>query len=412
IPSVVLNFDLSRFDYLMGGWTAIFLCVILFLCFLTVIRRIFEILLLYLVSPYFVAMMPLDDGEKFKQWFGMFMGKLFTGYGTVVLMKIYLMLMPLILRGGITAEGMGGESRIVMAALYVMGGAWTVYKAGSLLTGLVNEAAGRLEQESNRDAYGAAMLAAAPFRAIKNRLEQKVSGKLEEKITGAGKDVGTRLQGGDPKGSGARSEVRTSRLRSKPPKQPKFKKAVIYDELKNSSGFTIGGHRPARGRSRQLEPVSKAALKNVKKSTLKHINFENDKRPFKYGYDQFRKDNAFIRNKDGTVDFMYPAKRKSAVLAQRNEIAKVREEALSYSDPKERSRYVTNWLQHQSDDKNSLMYFNPADRMRLERTFGCKIDKTPISSGINKGQIAFYPEKPKLPNGTRLNPDKSKGDKK
>ncbi len=78
-----------------------------------------------------------------------------------------------------------------MAALYVMGGAWTVYKAGSLLTGLVNEAAGRLEQESNRDAYGAAMLAAAPFRAIKNRLEQKVSGKLEEKITGAGKDVGT-----------------------------------------------------------------------------------------------------------------------------------------------------------------------------------------------------------------------------
>ena len=112
------------------------------------------------------------------------------------------------------------------------------------------------------------------------------------------------------------------------------------------------------------------------------------------------------------MDFMYPAKRKSAVLAQRNEIAKVREEALSYSDPKERSRYVTNWLQHQSDDKNSLMYFNPADRMRLERTFGCKIDKTPISSGINKGQIAFYPEKPKLPNGTRLNPDKSKGDKK
>ncbi|MFR3754484.1 MAG: hypothetical protein ACLTW9_23445 [Enterocloster sp.] len=54
-----------------------------------------------------------------------------------------------------------------MAALYVMGGALTVYKAGSLLTGLVNEAAGRLEQESNRDAYGAAMLAAAPFRAIK-----------------------------------------------------------------------------------------------------------------------------------------------------------------------------------------------------------------------------------------------------
>ena len=90
----------------------------------------------------------------------------FTGYGTVVLMKIYLMLMPLILRGGITARAMGREQDC-HGSLYVMGGAWTVYKAGSLLTGLVNEAAGRLEQESNRDAYGAAMLAAAPFRAIR-----------------------------------------------------------------------------------------------------------------------------------------------------------------------------------------------------------------------------------------------------
>ena len=85
---------------------------------------------------------------------------------------------------------------------------------------------------------------------------------------------------------------------------------------------------------------------------------------------------------------------------------------MSYSDPKERSQYVTNWLQHQSDDKNSLMYFNPADRMRLERTFGCKIDKTPISSGINKGQIAFYPREAQTAQCTRLNPDKSKGDKK
>ncbi len=345
IPNVLLYFDLSRFDYLMGGWTAIFLCVILFLCFLTVIRRIFEILLLYLVSPYFVAMMPLDDGEKFKQWFGMFMGKLFTGYGTVVLMKIYLMLMPLILRGGITAEGMGGESRIVMAALYVMGGAWTVYKSGSLLTGLVNEAAGRMEQESNRDAYGAAMLAAAPFRAIKNRLEQKVSGKLEEKITGAGRNVGSLIPGGVSKGSGARSEARASRLQSKP-------------------------------------------------------------------HSQYNKDNLFARNAGGTIDLRSATERKSAVFAKRDEIAKVREKALSYSDPKERSQYVTNWLQQRAEDKGSSMYFKPADRMRLERTFGCTIDKAPIPSGVNKGQTCFHPKNPKPSDGTRLNPDNSEGDNK
>ncbi len=279
IPNVLLYFDLSRFDYLMGGWTAIFLCVILFLCFLTVIRRIFEIILLYLVSPYFVAMMPLDDGEKFKQWFGMFAGKLFTGYGTVVLMKIYLMLMPLILRGGITAENMGAESRIVMAALYVMGGAWTVYKSGSMLTGLVNESAGRMEQESNREAYGAAMLASMPFRAVKSRLEQKAWGKMEEKFTGRGGDVGVRIKGGISRTAMVRSHTKAAGWNSRPAGAAKFQKAVVYDELRNKSGLTIGGHRPLRERSRQLEPVSRDALMNVKRSALHHVNFENDMRP-------------------------------------------------------------------------------------------------------------------------------------
>lgn len=255
------------------------------------------------------------------------------------------------------------------------------------------------------------MLAAAPFRAIKNRLEQKVSGKLEEKITGAGKSAGNRMMGGESKGSGARSEARASRLQSKKPQQPKFKKAVIYDELKNSSGFTIGGHRPARGRARKLEPVSKAALKNVKKSNLKHVNFENDKRPFKYEYTQINKD-KWRYSKLGNRDLESTVDRKRDVLASRDEIAKVREKALSYTDPKERSQYVTNWLQQKAEDKSSGMYFKPTDRMRLERTFGCKIDSTPISSGKNKGDIAFYPLNPKRYDGKRLYPDKDKGDKK
>ena len=37
------------------------------------------------------------------------MGKLFTGYGSVVVMKVYLLVLPLFMRGGIQFSDMGGR---------------------------------------------------------------------------------------------------------------------------------------------------------------------------------------------------------------------------------------------------------------------------------------------------------------
>ena len=106
------------------------------MCLFTFIRRLFEILLLYMVSPYFVAMMPLDDGEKFKQWFGLFMGKLFTGYGSVVVMKVYLLVLPLFMRGGIQFSDMGRESTFLMYGLVALGGACLLYTSGTCGTSI------------------------------------------------------------------------------------------------------------------------------------------------------------------------------------------------------------------------------------------------------------------------------------
>ena len=160
------------FTYILIG---IVLIIIMIMCLFNFIRRLFEILLLYLVSPYFVAIMPLDDGEKFKQWFGMFSGKLVTGYGSVVIMKIYLLLMPLFMRGGIQFTNMGRESTFILYGLFAIGGAWAVFKSGSMLTSLVNEAAGRHEQEAMQGAMGMMMMASSP---LTNQLTQKMTKSL------------------------------------------------------------------------------------------------------------------------------------------------------------------------------------------------------------------------------------------
>ena len=219
---VAVHFNFGGFDFtywLIG----IALIIIMLMCLFTFIRRLFEILLLYMVSPYFVAMMPLDDGEKFKQWFGLFMGKLFTGYGSVVVMKVYLLVLPLFMRGGIQFSDMGRESTFLMYGLVALGGAWAVSKSGNLLTSLVNEAAGRQEQEAMRGAMGMMMMAASPVINGVRSAAGQATGKMgltSKQIAGkmgsaAGRSGAKGYQKTKSAGSSAKNKLRKGKLEMK-----------------------------------------------------------------------------------------------------------------------------------------------------------------------------------------------------
>lgn len=185
-------FNPGKFDY-FGFYTGIFVLVIMVICLITLIKRLLELLILYMVSPYFVAMMPIDDGEKFKEWFRMFLGKLFTGYGSLVALKVYLMLMPVFMRGGIRIPNSSVSTSDILYYVFAIGGAWSVYKSSSLLTNLINTSAGRSEEQGM--AAGAGALAAVTVRPvmntatrIKSRLESKV---VDESVEKAKKEIKT-----------------------------------------------------------------------------------------------------------------------------------------------------------------------------------------------------------------------------
>lgn len=148
INEVKKYFDLSKFDYLVGIIMGIFLAVILLICCITFIRRIFEVLTLYLVSPLFVSTMPLDDGEKFKKWREMFIAKVFSGYGSVLSMKLYLMLCPIIIGNSIQWGGAGTtkEATYFIKLIFLVGGAWAMLKIGPMITSVLHMQTGQTEQ--------------------------------------------------------------------------------------------------------------------------------------------------------------------------------------------------------------------------------------------------------------------------
>lgn len=145
---VARDFKFGKFDFLVGLGLSIFLFIIMVSCSMVFIQRLFDMLVLYIASPFFVAMIPLDDGEKFKAWRDLFIGKAVTGFGSIVAMRMYLIIVPVIIGGQIQfGDLLGGsvEATYVLKMLFLLGGAWAVTKSGSMVTSLISASAGATE---------------------------------------------------------------------------------------------------------------------------------------------------------------------------------------------------------------------------------------------------------------------------
>ena len=142
-------FSFEKFDFLTGTVVVVFLVVIMAIAAIVFVQRLFEIAVLYVVSPLFICTMPLDDGEKFKKWKDLFLGKVFGGYGSVLAMKLYLLLIRFIIGNTIKWGASSDEATYIIKVIFLMGGAYALVKVGPMVTTLINWQAGQAESATN-----------------------------------------------------------------------------------------------------------------------------------------------------------------------------------------------------------------------------------------------------------------------
>ena len=143
LETVNEDFDIgiAAFDYLVLFLTCLKMLQILVTIILNCVARIFNMLLLYLISPLIVSVSPLDDGGKFKQWTTAFVVQSFSVFGTVISMRVLLLFMPVVLDSNlvIITNPVGN----FLAKLVIVLGAFEVSeKATSLITGILADNAG------------------------------------------------------------------------------------------------------------------------------------------------------------------------------------------------------------------------------------------------------------------------------
>ncbi len=112
------------------------------------IRRIIEVAMLYLTAPLFVSAMPLDGGAVFGKWRQMFIGKLFTGFGIVISMKLVFMLTPIIFTPNLRLYGASTTIDSILKTLFMVASFYAAWKSSTLITELISPEAAMAERDS------------------------------------------------------------------------------------------------------------------------------------------------------------------------------------------------------------------------------------------------------------------------
>ena len=148
IDQVLEDVDASKVNYIVAFISVGCLLILMLMSAITLVRRMFELLILYIVAPLFAATIALDGGGVFKKWKNMFIGKFFAGAGTMIAMKLFLMVLPMIA----TRRFAYSEDKLmnqIITVLFVLGGAWAVYNA-SITFGKVMDPDSAQEEEGQR----------------------------------------------------------------------------------------------------------------------------------------------------------------------------------------------------------------------------------------------------------------------
>lgn len=140
--------SLSDYDFFFSWLTGIVLLICLGGTLLVFVDRAIAIVVLYIFSPISLSTVVLDDGARFKLWRDQFIVKLLTGYGCIIALNIYALII-----GAITSNGLVFfENYIlnnVMKIIIIIGGGVSMNRMMALVGNLISQGAGSNEMRDN-----------------------------------------------------------------------------------------------------------------------------------------------------------------------------------------------------------------------------------------------------------------------
>lgn len=203
------SFAPGDYSYLLTLLIGIILLINLYYILFSCTVRIFLLLFLYIVGPLFFAVEPIDDGEKRKQWTQAFIVQLFSVYGTVITMRLVLIVIPIVLSSKLELFDSGFMNFLAKVVL-VISCYMAAKKANGITTGILTGTGAFASAHATQDAARASAKTTwstmtAPARFVKYGYDK--TKQAIQASAGGGKGGGGGAGGGGGGGSSIGQDI-------------------------------------------------------------------------------------------------------------------------------------------------------------------------------------------------------------
>lgn len=126
-------YDIGECNYVIGILGSLVILIMFALAAITFVQRIFDVVLLYLISPISISTIPLDEGNRFKVWKDMLISKILSAYGVILVMNLFFLIIPMVYKIDFFHNNFQNG---VVYILFLIGGSFAVTKASRLISQL------------------------------------------------------------------------------------------------------------------------------------------------------------------------------------------------------------------------------------------------------------------------------------
>lgn len=131
-------YDITSLNYVIGLLGSLVMLIMFVISAITFVQRIFDIVLLYIISPVSISTIPLDEGNRFKVWKDMLISKILSAYGIILVMNLFFLIIPQVYQ--IKFFNSSFQNGVVYI-LFLIGGSFAVTKASRLISQLTGASA-------------------------------------------------------------------------------------------------------------------------------------------------------------------------------------------------------------------------------------------------------------------------------
>ncbi|NLZ45240.1 MAG: hypothetical protein GX896_00950 [Clostridiales bacterium] len=137
-------YKLRDLDFFVGILGGLVILVMFVMSSITFIQRIFDIILLYIISPISVSTIPVDDGNRFRIWKEMLIAKVLGAYGVILSMNLFFIVIPQVQQIVFFSNAFKDG---IIKILFLIGGAFAVTKSNLVIAQLTGNQAGGNETQ-------------------------------------------------------------------------------------------------------------------------------------------------------------------------------------------------------------------------------------------------------------------------